>query len=104
MEKITRLIHEHEKISLYLPESFEWLILNSGIVDDREVKEILAAPGESIESRQYFSWERFFTALLINKTDNTFLKYRKRTLNPAYLNAKVIDKILSAMEGIHFCR
>ena len=47
-----------------------------------------------------FSWERFFAALLVNKTDGTYLKYTKKTLNPAYLNEKVASRILDVMDGI----
>ena len=49
----------HERIALYLPESFEWLILKSGIIEDGEIREILAAPGNYVDCREYFSWERF---------------------------------------------
>ena len=93
MEKITRLIADHGCLVLYVPESFEWLILKSGIVEDKEITNILEAPGEYIESQKYFSWERFFTSLLVSKTEKTYLKYMKKVLNPSYLNNKVKSKI-----------
>ena len=34
MEKLMRLIKNHPNIVLYLPESFEWLILKSGLIED----------------------------------------------------------------------
>lgn len=102
MEKLTHLLTDHKNITLYLPESFEWLILRSGVVDDSEISEILLSPSEHIDSQKYFSWERFFTALLVDKTQNTYLKYTKKTLNAAYLNDKVKDKILKVMEKIEF--
>ena len=73
---------------LFLPESFEWLVLRSGLVKDGEVAQILADPASFIESRDYFSWERFFTALLVERTSGTYLRYSKRSLNPAYLGEK----------------
>ena len=100
MAKISVLMGMHKNIYLYLPESFEWLILKSGIIDNNEMKNILAAPYEYIESRQYFSWERFFTALLIERTADTYLNYTKKILNPSYLNKKIAAKILKVIEHI----
>lgn len=100
MDRVMKQIHRRNGIALYLPESFEWMILKSGIIEDKEVKEILTEPERYIESKQYFSWERFFAALLVNKTDGTYLKYTKKTLNPAYLNEKVASRILDVMDGI----
>ena len=55
---------KNSNIKLYLPESFEWIILSSGLLEDKEVKAILDAPENYIESQIYFSWERYFTKLL----------------------------------------
>ena len=53
MEKIMHFMKTHERIALYLPESFEWLILKSGIIEDGEISEILAVPGNYVDSREY---------------------------------------------------
>lgn len=79
---------KNSNIKLYLPESFEWIILSSGLLEDKEVKAILDAPENYIESQIYFSWERYFTKLLVDKTEGTYLKYQKSKLNPAYLHEK----------------
>lgn len=100
MEKVMQLINIGRKIALYLPESFEWLLLNAGVLDDREVADILDAPSAHIDSKQYFSWERFFTDLLVKKSNGTYLQYNKRSLNKAYLQEKVKQKILKAMEPV----
>lgn len=84
MEK-TLAQRRKRNIILFLPESFEWLILSSSLISDRETKQILHSPSDFIESREYFSWERFFTALLIDKTRNSYLYYNKKELNPVYL-------------------
>jgi hypothetical protein len=89
-------------VKCYLPESFEWLILKSGQIDGKVVQDILQHPEDFIESREYFSWERFFTVLLIEHTNHTYLKYTKGHLNDAYLRGKVIQAILNIMEGISF--
>ena len=84
-------------LTLYVPESFEWLILSSGVVPDSEISKILEAPFDYIESSQYFSWERFFTALLVEKTNNTYLQYNKSVLNRSYLQEHEKQMILAVL-------
>lgn len=97
MEKVMQLIKIGRRIVLYLPESFEWLILNAGIFDDSELKAILNAPSEYVDSQEFFSWERFFTDLLVKKSRGTYLQYNKRSLNKAYLQEKIKNKIVDNM-------
>lgn len=54
-------------------------------------------PSEFVESREYLSWERFFTAVLIEATKDTYLAYAKRKLNVAYLGQPVETLILGQM-------
>ena len=91
-----------QNIKLYLPESFEWLILKSGLIAGKEIRESLSAPEEKIDSQDYFSWERYFTRLLIDKTEGTYLQYRKSKLNKAYLHGKSKETLLKIMEGIEW--
>lgn len=97
MEKVMQLIKLGRKIALYLPESFEWLVLNAGIIADSEISRILATPYDYIDSRKFFSWERFFTTLLTEKTNGMYLQYNKKSLNNAYLQDKIKLKILDSM-------
>ena len=85
------------QVSVYLPESFEWLILESGIITSHQIPEILQSPSEHIESEAFFTWERFFTHLLTEATRDTYLAYHKHSLNPAYLQKKEQELILKAM-------
>ena len=55
---------------------------------------------EYMESREYFSWERFFTSVLIENTRDTYLAYAKKKLNAAYLGGTVEEAILRQMEKI----
>ncbi len=96
MEK-TLAQRRKRNIILFLPESFEWMILSADLVPDSAVKQILENPAESIESSKYFSWERFFTSLLTEKTKDTYLQYNKRELNPAYLQDKERSAILKLL-------
>lgn len=100
MDRMMKLLHTNKNMTLYLPESFEWLVLNSGIVSDREIREILEDPQEYIESEKYFSWERYFTAVLVEKTKDSYLKYTKSRLNPVYLQENIQNKICEQMKGI----
>lgn len=85
------------KIKLYLPESFEWLLLKSGILGNQTPHEILENPAPHIESKDFFSWEQYFTALLMELTEGTYLTYHKSRLNPAYLEPGNVAKIVEAM-------
>lgn len=104
IDRVLHLIKENGSGALYLPESFEWLILSSGIFKDKEIKRILDAPSDYIDSKEYFSWERFFTALLTDRSKNTYLAYAKRRLNRGYLNSAVKTTILAVMKKIVFQR
>lgn len=72
-------------------------ILKSGIVKDGEISKILEEPNGYIESEKYMSWEKFFTALLIEKTKDSYLRYEKTKLNTAYKNEKVAEKIIEVI-------
>lgn len=98
LEKVYRLMEQRpNKITLYLPESFEWLVLKSGVLGSQTPREILGNPAVYIESSLYFSWEQYFTDLLVHLTQETVLRYNKGKLNPAYLQSTNVEKILDAM-------
>ena len=86
------------KIILYLPESFEWLILKSDVLGMQEIKEILSIPENYIDSAVYFSWEQFFTELLSEKTKGTYMQYSKEHIAKFYLQDKNVQKILKEIE------
>lgn len=102
MNGLYEISHKKKNIHLYLPESFEWIILKSGLIDDREIRKILETPELFIDSKKYFSWERFFTNLLIEKTKNSYLQYRKSAINKTYLHSKNKEKILNCIEIIQW--
>lgn len=97
MSNIHSFVENKDNISLYLPESFEWLILDSVLLDNSDVRKILSAPEDHIDSENYFSWERYFTHLLIEKTEDSYLKYTKAKLNPAYLHEKSLNAIFQKL-------
>ena len=71
---------------LWVPESFEYVILKSSIFNVGQVAKYLASPYMYVESSKYFSWERFFTYVLMETTKGTELEYNKNKLNPVYLS------------------
>ena len=81
-------------VVLYAPESFEWLLLSANVIPAVQVSAILEKPEDYIDSREYASWEKFFTALLIAQTQsNPVWAYSKRKLPGAYLSAKMTGAI-----------
>ena len=99
MNRLYKQCQARKNIHLYLPESFEWIILNSGLLRENVVREILQNPEEYIDSSDFFSWERYFTKLLIKQTEGTYLKYKKSRLNKVYLHEKNKDMILKSIKG-----
>ncbi len=100
IDKLMKIRRVNQHIHFYLPESFEWLILHSGVLGNREIDDILKGPENYIDSKEYFSWERFFTSLLIQETRGTYLAYTKSRLNPAYLHKTIMDKVIRTIENI----
>ncbi len=101
MERICELKKSNAEIHLLLPESFEWIILNSGVVKN--------IPGEQIEhpenyadSSRYFSWERYFTDILVQSTKDTYMAYNKSHLGNYYKQTVIVNQIKNSIEGIDF--
>lgn len=82
------------EFTLCLPESFEWLILKSGLIKDGGLNEMLKNPSEYIESAENFSWEIFFEKYLIEITKGTHYQYSKSTLAEFYKNPQNTSKII----------
>ena len=50
-------LQRFKRIKLFLPESFEWLVLKSDLFPDKRTQEMLRSPASYIESADFFSWE-----------------------------------------------
>lgn len=99
MEAVVNVIQEAGNAILWTPESFEYLILQSGIFkQSKKCKDMLNNPGDFIESKDYFSWERFFTDFLEQETEQTMYAYHKNKLNKAYCTPIALDKF---RESVH---
>ena len=93
-------MQSNPEVKLYLPESFEWIILSSGLIDGNKIADIVKNTENYVESKEYFSWEQFFTKILVDETKDSYLKYNKKRLNKAYLNHKEKDALLKVINVI----
>ena len=103
MKEVMEYVNVFENVVLYAPESFEWLLLASNVISDKEITDILKKPENYIESKEYVSWERFFTEVLTNKTQNNSVwAYSKRKLPKVYLSSKVVNAVQKVMKKINW--
>lgn len=86
---------DNRRITIWLPESFEYLILQSGVVQSEELARILESTSDYVECEKYESWEKYFTDLLISLTSETLHKYSKHFLDKYYLQDKKVEKVVS---------
>ena len=100
MAHISQLLRGNSNIKLYLPESFEWLLLYADILNKPFIRKRLEEAENYIESEKYFSWERYFTDLLMEETEDSPYPYDKSNLKDFYLQDKVVQKVLEAMAPI----
>ena len=98
IDRVLQITYGRKNVALYLPESFEWMVLKAGVLKNNMLRDILNDPSAYIESKLYFSWERFFTSILIEQTKGTYLAYAKRKLNPVYLSDSIKESILKQMK------
>lgn len=82
---------------MFLPESFEWTLLRSGLIPSNDIPKILEDPSSYIESRDYLSWERFFTDVLIKYSAGTRYTYRKAKLNEQYLKPQAMNAVAKVL-------
>ena len=102
MSRISNYLASKKHVKLYAPESFEWILLSSHIFDQKELDSILDNTSDYVDSQKFFSWEQFFTDLLIGISRNSYLRYSKSKLNEAYLMGNIKKSILGTIEKIKF--
>ena len=104
MAHISQLLRGNVYIKLYLPESFEWLLLYADIFNKPFIRKRLEEAENYIESEKYFSWERYFTDLLMEETEDSPYPYDKSNLKDFYLQDKIVQKVLEAMAPISLAK
>ncbi len=84
-----------DSVAVCLPESFEWLLLSSGVVGSTEIDKVLQDPSQYVESAECMSWEQFFTEFLKQQTKGTPFAYKKESLAEAYMVEENASKIIA---------
>ena len=85
MEKAISVVkYQNNKVSFFMPESFEEVLLRTYLLEIRNLKDILDNTVDYVDSRKYFSWERFFTDFLVSNTKGSKMQYNKSKLNDYY--------------------
>ena len=96
------LVKEQElsygKLTLFLPESFEWLILKSGIFGNSAG---ITDTYVYTDSKKYESWEQYFTDLLMKLSEkDVYKKYSKGKLPLYYIQPDIKGKIMMQIANI----
>ncbi len=92
MEKVYEWLKWNPGNALYAPESFEYLILTSGIYDVPD--DVVHKTYDYADSQKYMSWEQFYTQYLIQTTERTNHPYHKNKLDSFYLTKGNVKDIL----------
>lgn len=79
---------------------FEWIILASGLIDGKRIADIVKNTEDYLESSEYYSWEQFYTKLLVSETKDSCLQYSKSKLNEVYLHPKEKKALLDVIDVI----
>lgn len=89
-------------VRLFLPESFEYLLLRERFGYLPEVQDVLQHT-EDYADTSYVSWEDFYTQYLVQLTKGTAAAYTKNELSPGYLGPCCSSKRCALMqrEGVH---
>lgn len=85
-----------QRIVVWMPESFEYLILRSGLIRSEELTEILRSTSDYVEAKEYESWEQYYTQLLISLTEDKVYRYSKKELAGYYMQDKSVQRIVGS--------
>ncbi len=101
IEEVVLFAKEYPETVLYFPESFEWMVLKSGVIKPENIDDIMENPEDYIESSEYISWERFFTHLLEEQTeDDPIRAYKKQRLADYYKEGRNQRRIMDVIPDI----
>lgn len=90
------------KVFLFLPESFEYILLRSRLFYKFITKDVLVSTQDYAESSKFLSWERFYTKVVIELAKNygSIGSYSKSALTPFYLNKTNLKYIADAADEV----
>lgn len=92
MARVMQVVkYSKKEIKLYAPESFEWLLLMADLVD--HTSKVATETYEYADSKEFMSWEEFYSDYIVRKTSGTVYQYSKSSINKVYLTAGSKEKI-----------
>lgn len=102
MQKVMAITQTHRNWFIFLPESFEWILIKSKVVNSKKINvdDILLEPSNYIDSNKFVNWERYFTYLIDMILKEYEQSYTKQKLNNIFKQPKAIEKILESINQI----
>ena len=85
---------KNKNVEIYLPESFEWLLLKTKTINIKDLEDKLKYTYNYVDSIKYKSWERFYTYILVNGTNKSNHPYNKNTLDNYYKRKVMVDRVI----------
>ena len=82
-------------ISILLPESFEYLLLNTMLFNINNLKDMLENTYNYCDAGEYSSWEQFYTGLMEEN-----LNYKKKNLHDRYLKREVVERVFAQLTDL----
>lgn len=84
IDDLYKIINDNDiNCDLFTPESFEWLICSSGIIDSAKIDVAVKDPYDVIDPFCN-SWEQFYESILVSETKGLKNVYSKDRLNLCY--------------------
>ena len=89
----------NNNIILCFPESFEYVLLKSGVIKGKNFKNELDKPYDFIDYKKYLTWEQYFDDLIEKVTSKAKdgSKYSKDKISAYYINEVNAKKILKVI-------
>lgn len=107
MTELSRTILDSDaNVSLYAPESFEFILLSSRIFQKYDIRSNLNETYNYADTKKFLSWERYFTFLIQELSKRFGVKtavYSKSKLSGFYLSGKNKEYILEVIEELDIC-
>lgn len=95
-DRVLKLQDIHrDAVTVCLPESFEWLLLSSGVISGLDAKAVLQEPEAFADSEKFKSWEDFFYKYLRDKTGNSVFRYDKDSIPEAFCGGSNSAKVMA---------
>lgn len=92
-ELIQYIKYSNNNIEVFAPESFEYLLLTSGLFKSNDIDKKCHNTYDYADSVRYMSWEQFYTELLAETTKGTEMQYSKHKMNAYYLSDRNMEMV-----------